>query len=267
VQKTLENQTRWFDEYTSSFSSSDPKFQRNIDLKIFHTKKVCEVINELGKQLNLNDENLYIAELSALFHDIGRFEQYNTYKTFVDKLSIDHAELGIKILKEKHVLKNLKSDHSKIILEVIALHNKAIIPKETDPNIAFFAELLRDADKIDIWRVITEYLENKEITGIKNDAIELGLPDTNEISEEALQDIFNQQIVHIDHVKSLNDFKLLVIGWVFDINFSQSLRIIKKRDYIRKIYITLPKDKKITKAYNVILRYLNKNYEIKKELR
>jgi len=46
-------------------------------------------------------------------------------------------------------------------------------------------------------------------------------------------------------VKNLNDFKLLQIGWIFDINFDITMQTIKSRRYLEMIRDVLPKSEKI----------------------
>ncbi len=91
----------WFFHYVQTFKQGDINDQENIILKEIHTKHVVKEILNVAKHLELNNDELRFAEIIALFHDIGRFEQYVRFKTFVDKKSVNHAELGVKILKDK----------------------------------------------------------------------------------------------------------------------------------------------------------------------
>lgn len=95
---------KWFHFYVKSYKSDDPERQRNLDLKEQHTRRVCREIKEIGKDLGLNEDERCLSEMIALFHDISRFEQYVRYNTFLDSRSLNHAEFGVKILREKGVL-------------------------------------------------------------------------------------------------------------------------------------------------------------------
>jgi len=94
----------WFNLYVKKFTYNDNESQQNIDIKYEHSKRVAEEILRIGKQSGLNEDELRLAEIIALFHDIGRFEQYDRYRTFSDSKSQDHAELGIRILVSQNVL-------------------------------------------------------------------------------------------------------------------------------------------------------------------
>jgi hypothetical protein len=90
---------------------------------------------------------------------------------------------------------------------------------------------------------VTDYYHREN--GKRNGAIELDLPDSPGFSEEVYQDLMNKRIVNIGHVKNLNDFKLLQISWIFDINFDITRKAIKSRRYLEVIRDVLPKSKKI----------------------
>ena len=55
--------------------------------------------NRVQLKLDLTQEEVEIASLIGLLHDIARFEQYTQYGTFKDLQSIDHGNLGAEILK------------------------------------------------------------------------------------------------------------------------------------------------------------------------
>ncbi|MEA1928662.1 MAG: HD domain-containing protein, partial [Candidatus Auribacterota bacterium] len=191
----------WFDGYVRSFRSEEREFQQNIEMKEKHTRRVCAEIRALGEELGLHTEDLQIAEVLALFHDIGRFEQYARYRTFVDRDSEDHAALGVKILKENGVLVGLDEPTRDLILRSISYHNRAALPREETEECLFFTKLLRDADKLDIWKVVTDYYRRKERR--RNVAIELGLPDTPGISGKVYESLMRKEIVDAGHLTNL----------------------------------------------------------------
>ncbi len=264
-QKNVKDLKKWFTEYVRSFKDDNETDRRNIVLKEDHTLRVCDEILNIGKKLGLDDNKLRLAEIVALLHDIGRFEQYAVYKTFADRNSENHASLGIKVLKKYDVLKKLDASTEKLILRTIELHNRAYLPLEEEEPCLFFTKLLRDADKLDILKVVTDYYHRKESK--RNKAIELDLPDTPGISETVYQDLINKTIVNADHIKNLNDFKLLQIGWIFDINFEPTLRCIKARRYLEMIRDVLPETDEIWEIFDVIQRHINHHLiEAEKEI-
>lgn len=233
--ETLKNR---FFEYVEPFRHIDEKCTENAILKENHTIRVCNEILSIASDLGLGPAQLHFAETTALFHDIGRFEQYATYRTFADAKSVNHALLGIEILEKHNILADLDPEMQNLVCRVIKYHNRAQLPEDETDSCLFFARLLRDADKLDIWRVLTRYYQDAEAG--RNQALELDLPDTETISPGVYESLMQGRIVNFIHVKNLNDFKLLQAGWVFDINFPQTLYAIKARGYLDVIRKALP---------------------------
>ncbi|MEW6161968.1 MAG: HD domain-containing protein [Nitrospirota bacterium] len=236
----------WFSDYCKSFYSSNREDQRNIRLKEVHTFNVCENIIEIGRELSLSDSEMMLAETVALFHDIGRFPQYVKYKTFVDSISVNHSLLGAQTLLEEKTLQNLPEDEQELIIQAVRFHNAFSIPKIEKEDIVFFIKLIKDADKLDIWRVFIEYYESPEEN--RASAVGLGLPDTTDYSEEVLLNIFKKKMASLSKVKTLNDFKIMQLSWVYDLNFRTSFRLLMERNYIERIVSKLPKTEEIHRA-------------------
>ncbi len=240
----------WFTRYVRLFKNGNAADRRNMDLKEEHTFKVCDEMINIGKKLGLDGNGLRLAQVIALLHDVGRFEQYAVYKTFLDRESENHAELGVKILKKHGVLKGFDGSTEQLILRAVECHNRASLPSgEGEPRL-FFIKLLRDADKLDIWRVVLEYYHRNG--GRRNRAIELGLPDTAGISERVYQDVTRKRIVDVKHIRNLNDFKVLQMAWIYDINFKPTLDCIQRRRYLEMIRDVLPETDSVRRIYAVV---------------
>ncbi len=249
----------WFDQYVAGFTAGEDTaldVVTNIRLKKDHSDRVVQEILWMADQLGLDNESRDLAAVMALFHDIGRFEQYARYRTFVDHQSENHAELGVKILQQHQVLDCLPADQADLICRVISYHNRAALPDDDTEECLFYARLLRDADKLDIWRVLVDHYQHQNQDD--NPAIELGLADTSDISDQVYDRVVNKDIVNARHVKNLNDFKLLQIGWVFDINFTPALGQVKDRGYINAICRTLPPSDKVTRIEKAVAAWFDR---------
>ncbi|KAF5419859.1 MAG: hypothetical protein C5S45_05860 [Candidatus Methanocomedens sp.] len=119
-----------------------------------------------------------------------------------------------------------------------------------------YSKLLRDADKLDIWRVVTTYYAQRHKH--RNPALELELPDTHGYSLCFVEDILNNRISNSHALKTYNDMKLLQLGWIFDINFTRTFLYIQQRQIIEKIITTLPDTEDIRKIQNHLNEYLEK---------
>lgn len=244
----------WFSNYVKSFFSLDVEDQKNISLKEKHTSHVCKNIIEITNELNLSNRDIMLAETAALLHDIGRFPQYAKYKTFKDAISVNHGFLGAKTLLDKKILWNLPDNEQKLIIKAVRFHNAFSIPKKEREEIVFFIKLLRDADKLDIWRVFIEYYESPE--GERASAVGLGLLDTADYSQEILSCICKGQLASQSKLKNLNDFKLMHLSWIYDVNFKPSFRLLSERNYIDKIVAQLPDREEIKRAASSLKKYV-----------
>ena len=117
-----------FKDYVENYNPDDEK----IKLKIEHIQRVSKVAEKIAKSENLLDEDVELAWLIGLLHDIGRFEQIRLYNTFNDGKSINHAEMGIKILFEEGHIKEFIDDrkYDDLIKKAILNHNRAKIEPE-----------------------------------------------------------------------------------------------------------------------------------------
>ncbi|HII05933.1 MAG TPA: HD domain-containing protein [Methanotrichaceae archaeon] len=264
--ETVNDLLRWFSEYVQTFKSTDSEKDKNIVLKEEHTHRVRQEILEIGRSLDLPEEDLRLAEVLALFHDVGRFPQYARYKTFSDRRSCDHVDLSVKVLLENRVLDTLDPSERDLILRTISYHNRAALPEDELERCLFFSKLLRDADKLDIWAVLLDYYHQRRRNGARNEALELDLPDTPGISDGVYQDLMAEEIVKAKNLSNLNDFKLLQASWIFDINFWPALVAVKDRGYLERIRYVLPNSEKVDGIFTLLKSRLEERIKAERPL-
>ena len=191
-----------------------------------------------------------LAEAVALLHDIGRFPQYHRYRTFKDSSSVNHAVLGAELLARAQVLDKLPADEQDVVMSAVRLHNVFTIPPELRGEYSLHLKLIRDADKLDIWRVFNEFYRLPEQD--RASAVSLGFPDVPECSPDVLAALSRRELVDLAMVQSLNDFKLLQLSWVYDLNFAASFTILRTRGYIDGLVATLPPREEVLQAIDDI---------------
>jgi putative nucleotidyltransferase with HDIG domain len=249
---------KWFDSYVKDFYGKDSVVNQNIQLKEIHTLNVAKHAVSIANSLNLTEAEVNNAEIIGLFHDIGRFEQFRTYKTFRDDLSENHATLGIKILEENKILDNLDDDRKNVIIKAISLHNTKKLSSNLNKEEELFCKLIRDADKLDIFRIIIEY--EKERQNNPNPAID-NLPFTPGYNKQLVEDIFLGRQISNNCLKNYNDRKLYELSWILDLNFSFSLNYIKEKKVLEKLFNCLPENDEINKIFNYLKQYID-NFNI-----
>jgi hypothetical protein len=246
----------WLKNYIKGFASRDPNIQGALDLKQAHTRRVCKAILDIGRHEGLSDDDLYVAEITALLHDIGRFEQYRKYRTFSDARSENHALLGVKAIEDNGLLESLDPENARVVIRAVKCHNRAALPTHENGRGLFFMKLLRDADKVDIWQVVTGYYQNAHRE--RNQTIELNLPDGPEISDAVCRSLMKGHIAKMADLKTLNDFKLLQIGWIYDVNFHRTFQMVQEKKYLERILEALPENSiPIKEVYERAMAFLN----------
>ena len=198
-----------------------------------------------------------IAETIALLHDVGRFPQLQKYRTYKDEDSENHCLLALKVLAEYDVLADLPADEREIIERAIEFHGVKEVPK-LDERTTHFAKLIRDSDKIDIFDLLIKYYrqmqENPEDFG--KEVVEYSF--APECNPEIIDALMNQELIHYEQIKTINDAKLMQLGWVYDVNFDWSLKQIYDRGYLQTIIEMLPETEIVQQATSCILDYTKK---------
>lgn len=240
----------FFNSYIESFKGLTGEQQKNFGIKKEHSLRVAEISEILADSLQLNEEDKKVAWLAAVFHDIGRFKQLVEYDTFDDAKSVDHAEYSVSILKEKDVVKQSGCSEDELVFKAIEFHNKLELPKKLTEREQLHTKLLRDADKLDILNVLTEYYLAKNTE--PNHTLTWDLPKGTVVSTGVVKEIMAGRLVPKKEVVSEMDVKIMQLSWVYDINFRVSFDYLLKKRFLEKIYNTLPKNDLIIEVYRKV---------------
>lgn len=245
---------KYFSGYVRSFFCKDEEAQTNIVLKIKHTFNVCKNIKIIASDFISDTNGILLAESIALFHDIGRFKQYAKYKTFNDRLSVNHGLLGVETISKDNILICLPQDEQDLIINCVRFHNSLLIPDNIDNNTLLFLKLIRDADKLDIWRIFAGYFDIPEKE--RASAAILGLPDTGDFSKNLLSCIYEKRLISLSEVKTINDFILMQLSWAYDINFKKTYQMLLNTGHFKKLINKLPETEDIKNATSFIINHL-----------
>lgn len=228
----------WFKDLAFSFKDGNQQLEKAVEIKLEHTFRVCNESKIICKAIGLDETSTEIADIIALLHDAGRFEQFKKYNTFSDRKSINHAVLAVTITEENQLLKHLPPDKQNIIKKAILYHNLRELPTDMNETEALFCNIVRDADKLDIYRIVAQHYTNPD--PLNKDIVEIGVEDSSEITDKVCQSILDGKTVDYKDLRTLNDFKLAQIGWVFDFYFPISLSLIKSRGHFDTIKSQIP---------------------------
>ena len=203
------------------------------DLKLKHTFRVMKISKDLCKKINISREEAKLAQVIALLHDIGRFEEL-LYMKKLDSAKFDHSAVGVKVLFEENVIDkfNLDKKYYSTIETAVLNHSRKTIPEDLSEEELLQTKIIRDADKLDNFVLkITRKIEECFPGNIQSKSeVEDSL-----ISDKVYKSIMNNECVDVYDRETKLDLFICVLGFVYDLNFKESLEIVKENNYINRI--------------------------------
>ena len=219
-----------FDKYISNYNPENPR----IALKVGHIKRVAKVCKLLAENLNFSEEEVKLAELIGLFHDIGRFEQVRIADTFSDRDSgINHGEMSIQVLFENNLIRNFieETQYDDIIKKSVLNHNKALIESGLTEKELIFSKLIRDADKLDILYTIA-FDDFYSIFWYDKF-------DCEKISDIIMEQYKQGNFVKYSDIHNNADMLVAFYGYIYDLNFDFSLKYLAEKKFLDTFKIKL----------------------------
>lgn len=241
-----------FAEYVRNYDPSDEK----IKLKIDHTYRVAGLCQRIAESLGLSEPDVDIAWLLGMLHDIGRFEQIRCFGTFNDVQSVDHAEFGADLLfkeglirkfaegyyeecelarsgneEAEQIIKN-NEHHNKdtgLIEMAIRQHNKYRVKEDLTERQRMFCDILRDADKVDIFKVNAD-IPMEIIYDVTTEELKNGV-----ITKEVLESFYKKETVLKSVRRSAVDHIVGHISLLFELVYKESYRQAREQGYVYKL--------------------------------
>ena len=250
-----------FAEYTSGYNATDPK----IKLKIDHTYRVAELCELIARNLKLDEYETDVAWLTGMLHDVGRFEQIKRYNTFNDAQSVDHANFGADLLFKEGLIDTyvdgFHDDKYCVIVEnAIRNHSAFRIDERLDEYTVMFCNILRDADKVDIFRVNVD-TPAEDIYNVTTEELR-----NSQVSPEVMAAFDERHAVLRSCKKTVVDHVAGHIALTFELVYPISLQIAKERGYLDKM-MAFESDNEVTgKQFEEIRAKLNEYVESVKPL-
>jgi len=229
--------------FAKSHLNGDTDHDYHILLKLEHSLRVYENAKAILAGENITGHIAELTTLASLFHDIGRFPQYTQYGTFKDAESINHGRLGVLTLRDQELPHGVSDNDRRLIRAAIGLHNVKEVRDSTHQPLATMTNIVRDADKIDIFSVILDHLDPEADS--KPVVIHSLIEDPIKYSDEVYQTALAGKTGDYSLLRYSNDFIILLIGWLFVLNYTSSVQLVANRGLIEHAFAILPKDKKI----------------------
>ena len=242
--------TDWFNKYYGSFTELSENHLRIFEIKKEHSLRVAEIALHLTDKLEWAEEDKKLTFLIGILHDIGRFSQMLEFNTFSDEKSVDHAERAITVIKESNLLDILNISNKELVFAAILNHNKFKIQEGLTGQELLHSKLIRDADKLDIYRVLTEYYSKRN--GELNHTLSWELQKGTIVSPAVAKEVLSGKMVSKKNLVSEIDVKIMQLSWVYDLNFRPTFEYLLKYRYLENVYSSLPKNDLVIEIYRKI---------------
>ncbi|MEF2144992.1 MAG: HD domain-containing protein [Desulfovibrionaceae bacterium] len=233
-----------FRAYVDGFLGNGEESDYHIDLKLRHSLRVYELAREIAERDNLPALVTRLGLMAALFHDTGRFPQYAQFQSFHDPSTANHARLGVTALLHSDLLHDLTLAERRTVLGAVFLHNVRDLPCPLHEPLASVVRLVRDCDKLDIIPIMLDHLDPNQP---HNKVVTLGVaPDPSRYTLAILDAVRERRMASYQDMRWYHDFRLLTLGWFYDLNYPGATTIFAERGYAGRIFSELPVDSATT---------------------
>jgi hypothetical protein len=238
--ETLHQIKEWFNAYVQSFACTQGDWHPPYQIKLEHSRRVALESRNLARDLAWASADQNMAEAVGWLHDVGRFSQFKEFATFFDAESVDHGERGWCVVRQSGVLSGLDHHEQACILDAIHYHNVKSMPERLDGETLPWMKLIRDADKLDIFHTVHTAITRDGFQDLPRMLPQVRL--NGPISPNVIRELHTHRSCSVGDVRSLGDFLLLQLSWIYDINYAVTFRQIDQRDTVSKIARELPRD-------------------------
>ena len=259
-----------FAGYTKDYDISDEK----IKLKVEHTYRVAGLCDRIARSLGLAEEDIDLAWAIGMLHDIGRFDQVRQYGTFSDADSVDHAHYASELLFDKGMIVDYfgfanpgiynyienentcsagLSESLGIIKKAVYNHSAYKIEEGLCEREVLFCNIIRDADKLDIFKVVND-TPLEDIYSVDKEEIPKA-----EVTNAVMQALREKHAVLRSLKKTPADYIAAYIALVFELVFPESFYIAKEQGYLDKL-LDFKTDNQVTKQQFKEIRKITEEY-------
>jgi len=240
--KTLNIIRDWFGDYARQFLASSRHHEARhamMALKLAHSRRVAAEARDLAVDLGWESEDQNTAEALGWLHDTGRFSQLAEFGTLMDTKSVNHALRGHQVLSQSGILRNCSEKRARQILDSVLHHNVLRVPDDVHPDSLAFVRLIRDADKLDIFYVFLDAIQHNRLSDYPEIAHSVDLHGPP--SPELITELRAGRVPSYRLIRSLNDWKLVQVSWVYDLHYVPTCRRVSERGVIPALAQQLPK--------------------------
>jgi hypothetical protein len=169
---------------------------------------------------------------------------------------VDHGERGAAVVEQAGWLAALPDEDRDAILESVRYHNRLTIPTHIHDRSLAFLRLVRDADKLDIFRVVLDSVERDGFRDLPTMLPHVTLD--RHPSPAFVEQLSGRRYASLSNVNTLADFLLMQVSWAYDLNYLPTLKRFHDRGILLRILKHLDGDVRVHALASEVHRYVLK---------
>lgn len=240
TEEQLERIRTGFLAFVEGFRDPAADLAPGLALKLEHTRRVAGHARDIARELGWSPEDVRMAEALGWLHDVGRFVQFAEFGHFHDASSFNHGQRGADVVEQSGMIAGLRAARRRCLLAAIRHHNAKTIPPAISRNCRPFLKLIRDADKLDIFRVVIEELERDGFRELADMWPHVALD--GPVNPLLQREIRERRHGDVAHVRSLADFLLIEASWIYDLQYAPTRERVRRNGALEALAAYLPDD-------------------------
>ena len=224
------------DNFFTLYLDTEEKIRVMCERKFIHTQEVAKNSIYLAQKLNFDEYDSDLAFIIGYLHDFARFSQALLTQSFVDSDRYNHAYLGAELLFKHNMIGDIIENYDdisaedKIVMEkAIYYHSDLTLPVNLTDREKLFCEIIREADKIDIFRAIVTTGYEKMYGATKEE-----IAKTN-ISKEIEAAFYKRTTADYKTRKTKADFLLAHQALYFGLTMKAGKEKVIKDGYLKQL--------------------------------
>ncbi|MBF0408986.1 MAG: HD domain-containing protein [Candidatus Riflebacteria bacterium] len=234
-----------FESYVDRFRDQSGSFHSLLELKYQHSLRVAANSRAIAVEECFSEDHQFLAEAIGLLHDIGRFSQFSVFKSFRDADTIDHGAEGQRILESEKFNSLINHKDTATVFSAVHFHNRMHnnIPGNLSRQEYLFLNLIRDADKLDIFEIVLKSIRENGFRELSEMLPHVS--NSRELTPGIIQEAMNNKSLAIGRLSTLSDFLIMIATWYYDLNLAASRLIASRRNFLTLIRSELPSSNEI----------------------
>lgn len=230
----------WFDRYVGRYRSQEGLLPFALELKYGHSHRVAENARLIAEGIGLAPDDVQLAYLCGLLHDIGRFIQHERYGSFRDADTLDHGLAGRQVLEEENLSSCFSPENWMRMVSAVEYHNRKTnaIPAGLSAKTQELLNIIRDADKLDIMDLVLQSVARDGFRDLPDMLPHIRL--SRELTPAVLEEFQKNKTISTDSLATVTDFLVMLATWFYDFNYAPSRRLAVSSRMIERLEKELP---------------------------